>query len=326
MKDKELKNSQQTTRVQNGTSEQQNIRPETFVTFMEKSISQLRMMGKARTSDIYKCTLSSFLRFSSGKDISFSDIDTDLIMRYEAHLLRDRGITRNSSSFYLRTFRATYNRAVAQGLTHDRHPFRYVYTGIDKTTKRALPLQLLRRIATLDLTSEPNLEKARDLFLFSFYTRGMSFVDMAYLKKSDIANGTLVYRRRKTGQILQIKWEKCMQDIVDKYDNDNNDYLLPIINKENINKRQQYLSSIGYTNILLKKIGFILDLQLPLTTYVARHSWANIARFKNVPISIISEGMGHNSESTTRIYLSSLETHLVDNANSTILDALLNNQ
>lgn len=326
MKDLELKNGSQITRSQEGTPEQQNIRHNTLVTFMEETISQLRMMGKARTSDIYKCTLNSLLRFSSGKDIAFKDIDASLIMRYEAHLLRERGITRNSSSFYLRTFRAIYNRSVELGLTYDRHPFKHVYTGIDKTTKRALPLQLLRRIATLDLTSEPNLEKARDLFLFSFYTRGMSYVDMAYLKKSDITNGTLVYRRRKTGQILQIKWEKCMQDIVDKYDKGNNDYLLPIINKENMNKRQQYLSSIGYTNILLKKIGFILDLQIPLTTYVARHSWANIARFKNVPISIISEGMGHNSESTTRIYLSSLETHLVDNANSIILDALLNNQ
>ena len=135
----------------------------------------------------------------------------------------------NTISFYMRNLRAIYNRAVERELTVQRYPFKHVYTGVDKTVKRAVPLKVIRRIRDLDLTLSPVLDYARDLFMFSFYTRGMAFVDMAYLKKKDLQNGVLVYRRQKTGQQLFIKWEKPMQEIVGKYDTSATPYLLPII-------------------------------------------------------------------------------------------------
>ena len=118
----------------------------------------------------------------------------------------------------MRCLRAVYNRAVEKELVVQRNPFKHVYTGIDKTVKRAVPLKIIRQIRELDLTLTPELDYAKDLFLFSFYTRGMSFVDMAYLKKKNLQNGVLSYRRQKTGQQLFIRWEKPMQEIVDKYD------------------------------------------------------------------------------------------------------------
>jgi integrase len=150
----------------------------------------------------------------------------------------------------------------------------------------------------------------------------MSFIDMAYLKKKDLSNGILSYRRRKTGQQLFIRWEKSMQMIVKKYENPLSEYLLPIIKPKNGKERTQYQNAMYLINRKLKEIGKIVGVQIPLTMYVARHSWASVAKNKNVPISVISEGMGHDSEMTTQIYLASLDNTIVDKANSMILSYL----
>ena len=289
--------------------------------FMQGIIAQLQQMGKQRTSETYRCTLKSFMQFREDKDVLLEDIDSDLMLMYEAYL-RNRGLTKNSTSFYMRILRAVYNRAVEKDLTINRNPFKHVYTGIDKTIKRAIPLKAIKQIKSLDLSLQPSLDFARDMFLFSFYTRGMSFIDIAYLKKKDLSNGMLSYRRRKTGQQLFIRWERCMQEIVAKYDNPLSEYLLPIIKPMNGDERTQYQNAMYLINRKLKKIGMMASVQLPLTTYVARHSWASVAKNKNVPISVISEGMGHDSEMTTQIYLASLDTAVVDKANSMILNLL----
>lgn len=287
--------------------------------FMTEVIAKLKTIGKIRTSETYTATLRSFIRFRNNRDVKFSEITTDLMVAYEA-FLQNNNLCPNSTSFYMRNLRAVYNRAVEQKLTIQRHPFRNVYTGIDKTVKRAILLPELKHIKRMSFTHNPTCEFARDMFLFSFYTRGMAFVDMAFLRKENLSNGTLSYRRQKTGQQLFIRWEKCMQEIVDKYDTQNSEFLLPIINPlSKINHRRQYINAAHKINQYLKIIGEKLQLPFPLTMYVARHSWASIAKSKNIPITVISEGMGHDSESTTRIYLASLDTKIIDEANSIIL-------
>ena len=160
------------------------------------------------------------------------------------------------------------------------------------------------------------------MFLMSFFLRGMSFVDMAFLKKTDLKNGYIIYRRRKTGQSLVIAWTKEMQVLLDKYPENSTEYLLPIIRNPDVNERSTY-RNVGYNiNHNLKKIAVIVGVSIPLTLYVARHSWASAAKAKGIPLSVISEGMGHDSEATTRIYLSSLDTSVVDRANSLILKSL----
>ena len=247
-------------------------------------------------------------------------IDSDLMLLYEAWL-KARDVQMNTVSFYMRIMRAVYNRAVEKELTPQRHPFRHVYTGVDKTVKRAIPIKVMRELKHLDLSLKPSLALARDLFLFSFYTRGMSFIDMAYLKDGNLRNGILTYRRRKTGQQLTIKWEKCMAEIVGKYHKEGSAFLLPIITGQG-NERRQYINALHLVNKRLKALSEMLRLQRPLTMYVARHSWASAAKAKNVPLAVISEGMGHDSEATTQIYLASLETSVVDKANKKILDLL----
>ena len=195
------------------------------------------------------------MKFRGGQDILLCEIDSDTVMLYEAWL-KANGNCPNTTSFYMRILRAVYNRAVEKELTEQRHPFKYVYTGIDKTVKRAVPLKAIKRIKELDLTLKPHLDYARDMFLFSFYTRGMSFIDMAYLKKSNLKNGILTYRRRKTGQQLTIKWEKCMEEIVNKYEGRSaTQYLLPIITNPFANERIQYMNALSRVNVALKEVA-----------------------------------------------------------------------
>lgn len=145
---------------------------------------------------------------------------------------------------------------------------------------------------------------------------------MAFLKKSDLKNGYVTYRRRKTGQRLIIEWTKEMQSTLDKYPANESDYLLPVIRKKGLNERCTY-RNMGYNiNRSLKKIAAMVGVTIPLTLYVARHSWASAAKTKGIPVSVISEGMGHDSEATTQIYLASLDTTIVDRANALILASI----
>ena len=289
--------------------------------YLHSAIAHLRQMGRERTAETYTSALRSFMTFTEGRDLPLDGVSSALMERYEAWL-RSRGVRMNSSSFYLRILRAVYNRAVEDGLTPQRHPFAHVYTGVEKTAKRAVPLKTIKALKRLILTGKPRLALARDLFLFSFYTRGMSFVDMAYLRRGQLQCGLLTYRRRKTGQELSIRWERCMQQIVEKYSTDcMGDYLLPIIRRAG-DERRQYTNALHVVNQRLKRLSEQLRLPRPLTMYVARHSWASAARQRHVPLSVISEGMGHDSEATTQIYLASLETTAVDDANRMLLSLL----
>ncbi len=292
-----------------------------FMSFGRELVRQLKQIGKMRTAERYTTVLNSFGRFLGEKDVLLDEVSSHLMVEYEI-FLHANDVCPNTSSYYMRGLRAIYNRAVERELTLQRSPFKHVYTGIDKTVKRAVSLKIIRRIRELDLTLFPAMDFARDIFMFSFYTRGMSFVDMAYLRKNNLQNGILSYRRQKTGQLLFIKWEQPMQEIVDKYDADGSPYLLPIIKSADADERRQYKNAAHQVNEKLKRLGEKLGLSIPLTSYVARHAWASIAKSRNVPLATISEAMGHDSEKTTRIYLASLDTSAVDRANSQILKSL----
>ena len=187
-----------------------------FSVFMREVTNGLKRLGKIRTSETYTSTLNSFMRFMEGRDIPPCDMDSDLMIAYEAWL-KSGGVSMNTISFYMRNLRAVYNRAVEKELVIQRFPFRHVYTGVERTTKRAVPLRAIKQLMTLDLSLHPAKRFARDMLLLSFYTRGMSMIDMVFLKKKDLNNGILSYRRKKTGQQLFVKWEPCMQEIVDRY-------------------------------------------------------------------------------------------------------------
>lgn len=287
--------------------------------FMEDVIAQYQRHGQIRTGETYLTTLNSFKRFRMDVDIMLEEINSELLLSYE-YYLKMEGVSPNTISFYMHRLRAVYNRAVEQELVEQRFPFKRVKTSIEKTVKRAIPVKFIRKLKSLDLSDSPSKAFARDMFLFSFYTRGMSFIDIAYLQKKDLQHNILIYRRKKTGQKLQVHWETCMQQILNMYSaKKDSQYLFSIIEDSQKDHRRQYQNALIRINRNLKKLGEDIGLELPLTMYVARHSWATTARCEGVPISVISEGMGHDNEKTTQIYLASLENSVVDKANRKIL-------
>ena len=294
-------------------------RQQSFSGFLLSQAERLADMGRTRTSETYISALHSFIKFNSDEDIMLYEITAEVMEDYERYL-KNRNLTMNSISFYMRTLRTVLNKAVKLHLVESSTPFQSVYTGIAQTVKRAIDIDSIKRIKEVDLGLYPHLAYARDIFLLSLSLRGMSFIDMAYLTYDNLRGGYLIYYRRKTGGRLDIRWEQQMQSIIDKYPKDSR-YLLPILTN-GADDRQTYKKLSKRINRHLRQVGEIAQLPIPLTMYVARNSWARIAKPKQLPISVISDALGHDSEKTTLIYLSTLDTSAEDNANSEILAAL----
>ena len=294
------------------------------LSYMELHIQKLKRHHHLGTAKNYQCALHSLSDFLGGEELSFNQLNEGLVMEYNDYL-EGRGLVKNSISFYMRIWRAIYNRAVKERIVDQNFPFQSVYTGIDHTRKRALPEDAINKLMALDLKRSPSLDLSRDLFIFSYCTRGMAFVDIAYLKKKNIDGNKIIYNRRKTNQLMMIKIEPCTLYLIEKYKERTADsvYVFPILNAvdENTSYRQ-YMLALSMHNLKLKKLASLAGITTSLSSYIPRHTWATVARNHHVPISIISAGMGHSSEKTTEIYLASLENTVVDDANSGLLEHL----
>lgn len=289
-----------------------------LVSFAIKQIDELKKIGKKATARRFESTIKSLLRYTDNNEVDWAELTPNFVLGFEEFLMK-RGLCRNTTSFYMRNLRAIVNRAVEHDLEVPRNPFKHVYTGVDKTVKRAVSLDEICLIRDIDLNGHPSLDFARKVFMFAFYTRGMSFVDIAFLKKSDLRNGIITYSRRKTRQQLIVRIEPETRKIIESFGKSDTAFLLPILTDEANDLDQQYENAYFRINRNIKKVGTMLGLKTKLTLYVARHAWASIAHSNHVPLSTISKAMGHDSEKTTIIYLQSLDTSSVDKANSDII-------
>ena len=291
--------------------------------FMQNQIRLLRNANRLGTAQNYEKTMKNFAEFLGGVNLPFSAMTEQLVAEYNAFLVQ-RGMVRNSISFYMRIMRAVYNKAIRQKLVEQSHPFTEVYTGIDRTRKRAVSESIISQLYKLKLTEGTPLALARDIFIFSYCTRGMAFVDIAYLKKENIQNGVICYARRKTGQLLSVRIEPSIQRIIDRYSSALSPYVFPILTStETKEAYEEYQAAINNHNRLLRRLSKMLPTGCKLTSYTSRHSWATAARNHNVPLSVISQGMGHTSEQTTQIYLTMLENSVIDDANKGLIMSLL---
>lgn len=292
----------------------------TVFMFLQEQVLKKEQMNRQGTAMTYLNAYRRFKEFRKEIDLTFDELTADMMECYEAWLI-DRRLKQNSISCYLRTLCTLLSKAVGEGLTTDRKLFNRVRLAYVKTAKRAISENELRAIASLQLPQGTIIAFARDIFMFSFYMRGMPFVDIAYLRKTNLKNGMLAYSRKKTNQYLTVEWEREAQEIINRYAhiNPDNPYLLPIIQKEDGTERKQYHRMLENINYNLKKIGEKVGLKMPLTTYTARHTWASIARNMDISISIISEGMGHRSIKTTQVYLNSIDVSKINEANKKII-------
>lgn len=264
-------------------------------------------------------TRASVRAFTGCRVVHVNEVNGSFVRQYEEWLLR-RGVRHNTVRYYMRNLRTVYNQAVLDGHVEPQlNPFLYLRTKIQRTIKRALDRDALRSIAEKDFSAHAHLELARDLFLFSFYCRGMPFVDVIYLRKSEIHGGVLSYQRHKTGQRLSVAVTSRMEEIIRKYDSPSS-YVFPILedgrSKEWLYHR--YRIALDHMNRNLKRVGRLCGIDTPLTTLVARHSWATLARNTGAPVAVISEGLGHTSEKTTRIYLKEFDHSVLDQVNEMV--------
>ena len=297
----------------------------TFLGFINTLIKQLNSVGRYSTSRSYRTSIRQLLRFMEVDDILFSDLTPDLLKRFEQHLFAHR-CTRNTVSMYMRMLRSVYNQAVAEGIARF-YPdlFADVFTGNDTTEKRAVSPEVIRRLKEADLSDSPHLAMSRDLFLLSFYLRGIPFVDLAGLRNTDLQGDVLRYRRSKTGTLLTVKVEACARELISRYASRqrNSPYLLCILRHEGEVGYAEYQSALRKYNLHLAKITKRLKFSVKLTSYVARHSWATAAYRQGIPVSVICESLGHSSEKVTYTYLASFSHKTLSSANRKVLSLVV---
>ena len=310
--------------------------------FVETLTREMIQCGQERTARAYFTVLNCFLQFC-GEEKTFEQLNAALLHRFEAHL-KEKRLALNTISFYIRNLRAIYNKAIKARVFEPKvsNPFENVYTGVDKTTKRALTKKEISSAISdkwLEISEQQSdgipayhsplnthhLRDAQQLFAFSFYGRGISFADLAYLKKTDVQDGILYYSRKKTRAYMEVKLTPEMEHIIHYFEAKTKDseYLLPVLFADKqVPLRTQYESALRVQNNRLHRIADICGLEKPLTTHVARHSWATIAREENTSLSVISESLGHRSEKTTVIYLASFNRTVLDKANEQVARAI----
>lgn len=308
-------------------------------TVFRTQIEELLRQGRHGTAGTYRSTLAAFGKFAGKRHYQLCELDEPTVMEFRDYLVRE-GLSTNTVTFYLSKLRAVYNRAVREGFApKGLDPFEGVPFRVEKTRKLAVDDTVLRRVAGADLP-RGSLAVARDLFMFSFYCRGMSFVDMAYLRQRDIEGDVIRYRRRKTGQLFTVRIIPPLRAILDRYRDICSPLALPVLmikddrggfcpvefpgtgaavqrrSEQELYRRFLYNRSEFLHH--LRRLSRFLGLERNLTFNMARHTWASRARRQGIPMAIISEGLGHTSEKTTRIYLDELEARRIDEANDVV--------
>ena len=307
--------------------------------YTETLALELERRGQERTARAYRTVTRGIIRFNKGADIPLREINNTLVKEFETHL-KEAGRLPNTVSYYMRNLRAIYNKAVAEKRVVRRggNPFAGVYMGVTKTMKRALSVDEVKQLYDLDFTelldsckpgsrkqkAAQNLYRAWRYFSFRLYSRGMCFVDMAYLRKENIRDGVIRYVRKKTGQQIEIKITPEIRALIDSFAGDvqNSAYVFPIIRDDGRPPRLQYESAERSQNYRLKKLAVMAGVDKAISTHWARHTWASIGKQSNLSVRVISECLGHTSEKTTRIYLDSLDNKLLDEANETVISAI----
>lgn len=289
--------------------------------FVNLLADELTRSGRYGTVHAYKSAVCSLIRFSGNEQLSFADLIPALLKAYEQQLLAE-GSKRNTISLYMRMLRSVCNQASERGITRiPEDLFRDVFTGTDPSQKRAAKPGVIRRLLEMDLEKYPELSFSRDLFLLSFYLRGIPFVDLVHLRKSDIQGGVLQYRRRKTGRLLTVSLESCAQAVLRKYAelSKQSPYLLPVISLSGKDGYRQYQNALRLYNKHLHRLSDLLGLKENLTSYVARHSWATAAYREGIPVAVISESLGHASEKVTYSYLASFDNRTLRQVNRRVI-------
>lgn len=290
-----------------------------LATVLNETLGQLDSVRGKSTMDNYRTAVRSFLGYA-GEQTRLGNFNQQLVEGYQ-QWLQDKGISMNTISCYMRSLRSLLIHSGIAGSYRDC--FKGVFVGKTKTDKRSIPLEYIRRLYDLSLPEGSKMQLARDLFLFSFYALGMPFIDLSFMRKTDIKDGYIVYRRHKTGQLVKVRIEPPMQRIICRYHVAQSLYVFPILSTEE--RRQayrEYERARTCYNYYLHRLSLYAKLPCNLTSYVVRHSWASQAYKSNVDLSVISKALGHTSPATTLVYIREIDDFRIENANYEIIRQL----
>ena len=297
------------------------------LTFMKQVAYGLQVEGNFGTAHVYRSSLNAIIAYRGKSDLFFSEVTSEWLKGFEVHL-RNRGCSWNTVSTYMRTFRAVYNRAVnLQEASYVPYLFRSVYTGTRAEHKRALNDDDMKKVF-VNLSRKAgvslSVRQAQELFILMFLLRGMPFVDLAYLRKSDLHDNVITYRRRKTGRSLSVTLTSEAMILIKKYMNrdSSSPYLFSFLKSREGTKEayREYQLALRSFNQRLMLLGELLGLGDKLSSYTARHTWATTAYYCEIHPGIISEAMGHSSITVTETYLKPFQDKKIDEANKQVLD------
>ncbi len=302
----------------------------TVIEFWEDKINDLNLAGRTGNAKAHLDTKNSFFKFCKNQKILFREITVEVLDKYETHL-RATGSNDGGIGVRMRELRALYNEAIKRGVVDEKYyPFKVYKVSKLKGRgfKKALTRAEVKMVEDLDVEMYPNLLEAKHLFVFSYYTRGMNYYDLLKLRWDNIDNDKLIYTRSKTKGRFIVKILKPVQDILDYYRNINRttNYVFPILLKEGLTPMQienRKSKKLKRFNNDLKKIAEIVGIDKPLTSYVARHSFATNLKELGVSTDVISQSMGHQNVSITTSYLKDFDNEVIDDANERLLMELI---
>ena len=309
---------------------EQKTQGQTVAEMYDKLFAEMKKTNRLGNLAVYKYSFNSLMNYTRNKlDIPFRDIDCLWLKRYE-EWLHARGCKDTTISQLFRTLRSVFNKAIEQEVIKQNvYPFnRFKVNKFDvHTVKRAISKEEVQKILALDLSDSCFYRVlARDLFLFSYFGAGINFSDIALLRFNDLRDGRVCYVRKKTGKSIGFPLNDISTKIVEKYTRpfgNDNDYIFPIldagIHKTEQQKRDRIRKTLKKVNRELKVLGEMIGLEMPLTTYVARHTYATVLKRSGVSVALISESLGHSDLSTTQIYLDSFENSQIDAAMAHLL-------
>ncbi|MBD3723983.1 MAG: site-specific integrase [Flavobacteriaceae bacterium] len=294
--------------------------------FFKSRIVLMETSGRTGNARSYKDTFNSFFTFCKDKELTFRKLNVSLLENYEAYL-RSRNNQDSGIAFRMRTIRAIYNAAIRNGVVKKEfYPFdKYKISKLKgKGIKRALSREEVKKILDVDVSERPDLIEAKNFFKFSYFTRGLNFIDLMKMKKENIQGDTITYIRSKTKGRFVIKILPPVQEVLDYYANNDNgtDYVFPILLKNKLTPKQienRKHKALRKFNKDLKELASLAGVDKNVTSYVIRHSFATNLKQLGVSTDLISVSMGHSSLEVTKNYLKEFENEVIDEANEKLL-------
>ena len=300
--------------------------------YIPEVIGMLKREGKFPAMHVYACTLRSYEKFCAEErhpkntttSLSMQEIFTPERLKEYEDWLAGQQSSPNTISTYMRTLQAVYNRWMSPGIEgYNPVLFKDVYTKVESRTKLELTAEQMEQLRNTDF-SVLTLRQQQVLtyFLLMFMLRGMPFIDLAHLRKSDLRNRRITYRRHKTGKLMVVDVPPDAMRLLQKYrDKTDSEYLFPLLHGGLFMEEHhhRYQETLRHFNRELARLMKQLLPGVSVSSYTARHTWATLAYHSGVPVGLISQSLGHSSIRVTMTYLKPFDAEVIDRINRQVI-------